>query len=224
VLVYRSPIGEFKPTKGLIQGDPLAPFLFLIVAEEGLSRIVRQVVDKNLLKGIKVRKKEVDVDILQFADDTLFFCQAETQNILTIKSILRFFELVSGLKVKFHKSKVGGIGVENLMIDRFSILLYCSKMGIPFIYLGMLVGGSHRKRDFWNSIADKIRKKLAKWRGKVLSIVGRVVLIKSVITPLPLSYLSLFRMLVNVIKEVKIIERDFLWGWGQDRKKIAWVK
>jgi len=108
MLVNGSPTEEFKPSKGLRQGDPLPPFLFFIVAE-GLSGIVRQVVDKNLLKVIKVGKKEVDVNILQFADDTLFFYQAETQNIFTIKSILCFFELALGLKVNFHKSKVGGI-------------------------------------------------------------------------------------------------------------------
>lgn len=53
---HQSPTEEFKPTKGLKQGDLLALFLFLIVAE-GLSGLVRQAVDKNLLKGIKVGKK-----------------------------------------------------------------------------------------------------------------------------------------------------------------------
>jgi len=45
-----------------------------------------------------------------------------------------------------------------------------------------------------------------------------------VITALPLSYLSLFMMPLNSTKEVKRIQRDFLWGWGQDRRKITWVK
>ena len=88
----------------------------------------------------------------------------------------------------------------------------------------MPVGCNHRKRYFWNSMVDKIRKKLAKWRRKVLSFVGRIVLLKSVIIALHLSYLFLFMMLVNVTKEVKRIQRDFLWGLGQDHKKIAWGK
>jgi len=71
VLVNGSPTEEFKPTRGLRQGDPLAPFLFLIVAE-GLAGLVRKAVKEDLLRGIKVGRDEVDCCLLQFADDTLF--------------------------------------------------------------------------------------------------------------------------------------------------------
>jgi len=71
VLVNGSPTLEFKPTIGLRQGDPLAPFLFLIVAE-GLDGLVRQVLKMNLLKGVKVGREEVEACMLQFADETLF--------------------------------------------------------------------------------------------------------------------------------------------------------
>jgi len=87
---------------------------------------------------------------------------------------MRFFELASWLRVNFHKSKVGGIGVDNLMIDRFSILLNCSKIGIPFIYLDMPVGGNHRNRDFWNSMVDKIRKKLPNGEGRFFPLLAEL--------------------------------------------------
>jgi len=74
VLVNGSPTSEFKPTRGLRQGDPLAPFLFLVVVE-GLAGLVRQATKANLLKGVKVGFDEVDTCILQFADDTFFVCQ-----------------------------------------------------------------------------------------------------------------------------------------------------
>jgi len=72
VPVNGSPTEEFIPTRGLRQGDPLAPFLFTVVAE-GLARLVRQAIKINLLAGIKIGSKEVDVSFLQYADDTLFF-------------------------------------------------------------------------------------------------------------------------------------------------------
>ena len=90
VLVNGSPTQEFNPTKGLRQGDPLAPFLFLLVAE-GLSGLVRQANIKNMLEGISVGRNETKVNILQFADDTLFFCKPCLNNVGVIKSILRFF-------------------------------------------------------------------------------------------------------------------------------------
>ena len=105
VLVNGNPTQEFCPSKGLRQGDPLALFLFLIVAE-GLTCLVRVAAKKKLLEGIKVGEKNIEVNMLQFADDTLFLSEAKTQNILVIKSILRCFELAAGLKVNFIKSKI----------------------------------------------------------------------------------------------------------------------
>ena len=103
VLVNGSPTEEFKPTRGLRQGDPLAPFLFLVVAE-GLVGIVRSASKTTLLTGLKFGRKEIEVWILQFADDTIFLCEDSFNNVVTLKVILRGFELASGLKINFHKS------------------------------------------------------------------------------------------------------------------------
>ena len=70
VLVNGSPTKEFKPTRGLGQGDLMAPFLFMIVAQ-GLAGLVKQAKRKNLLSGIKVGDKKVEVNLLQFVDDCM---------------------------------------------------------------------------------------------------------------------------------------------------------
>ena len=97
VLVNGSSTEEFKPKTGLRQEDPLAPFLFLVVAE-GLAGIVRQVIKANLIFGLKFGRKEIEICILQFADDTLFLCEDSFNNVATLKAILRDFELASGYK------------------------------------------------------------------------------------------------------------------------------
>ncbi|XP_068474709.1 secreted RxLR effector protein 78-like [Phaseolus vulgaris] len=97
VLVNGSPTEEFIPSRGLRQGDPLAPFLFLVVAE-GLTGLVREAVKANLLTGLKIGRKGTLMSLLQFADDTLFFCEDSFINVVTLKAILRGFELASGLK------------------------------------------------------------------------------------------------------------------------------
>jgi len=178
VLVNGSPTEQFSPTKGLRQGDPLAPLLFLIVVE-GLAGVVRQAEYKGLLEGINVGKKQIPINMLRFADDTIFVCSPKTQNIVVIKSILRCFEITSGLKVNFRKTKRGSI---DRMIERFSIMLNCMTMNIPFLYLGIKVGANHRKKVFWNDMIINIRKRLSKWKGRHLSSAGRVMLIKSVIS------------------------------------------
>lgn len=81
---------------------------------------------------------KVEVDMLQFADDIIFFLQKiSLQNILCIKSMLRGIELASSLKVNFHKSSLAGIGMKENVVDRYDALLNCKIMSIPFIYLGI---------------------------------------------------------------------------------------
>ena len=222
VLVNGSPTKEFKPTRGLRQGDPMAPFLFLIVAQ-GLSGLVKQATRKNLLSGIKIGDKNVEVDLLQFADDTLFLCEPNVQNIRCIKAILRCFELSSGLRVNYFKSKLGAIGVDSYEVKLYSEILHCSIMEIPFTYLGLTIGGNPSRCSFWEPVVSKIRKKLFLWKGRNLSFAGRVCLIKSVINAIPLFYLSFFKAPIGVCKEITNIQRKFLWGWGTEGRKIAWI-
>jgi len=222
VLVNGSPTKEFKPTRGLRQGDPLAPFLFLIVAQ-GLVGLVKQATRKNLLSGVKIGDKKVEVNLLQFADDTLFVCESNVQNIMCIKAILRCFELSSGLKVNFRKSKIGAIGVERYEVKMYSEILHCSLMDMLFTYLGLPIGGNPARCAFWEPVLSKIRKKLSVWKGRNLSFAGRVSLIKSVINVVPLFFLSFFKAPSGVCKEIIKLQRKFLWGWGSEGRKIAWT-
>jgi len=223
ILINGSPTGQFTPTKGLRQGDPLVPFLFLIVAQ-GLAGVVTQAESMGLIKGIRVGHKQIPISMLQFVDDTIFVCNEEIQNIMVIKSILRCFEIASGLKVNFHKSKIGSIGIHLRKVERFSAILNCSIMKVPFKYLGIPVGANHRRIEFWQDMIQKIQKRLALWKGKYLSFAGRVTLIKSVLSTIPLYYLSLFKLPICVEKMIRKIQSDFLWGWGHDGRKIAWIK
>jgi len=115
VLVNGSPTKEFYPTKGLRQGDPMAPFLFNIVVE-GLSRMVRQAIKKDIYRGVQVGSKGTMVGLLQFVNDTLFMCDPEVDNAWVIKVILRSFDLASRLRVNFSKTKIGGFGMDATLL------------------------------------------------------------------------------------------------------------
>jgi len=80
VLVNGSPTREFKPKKGLRQGDPLGLFLFLIPVE-GLSGVVREAKKNVLLDGLKIGRDKIGVSVLQFPDDTIFMCKTINQNV-----------------------------------------------------------------------------------------------------------------------------------------------
>ncbi|CAL0305463.1 unnamed protein product [Lupinus luteus] len=107
-LVNGSPTSEFSMARGLRQGDSIAPFLFLIVAER-LAGIMRSAVSKNIFKGCLVGKDKVHISHLQYADDTLLIGENSVANIIVLKSIMNCFELSSGLRINFHKSSFIGI-------------------------------------------------------------------------------------------------------------------
>jgi len=222
VLVNGSPTEEFKPTQGLRQGDPLAPFLFLVVVE-GLSGLVRQALRKEVLRGVKVGRNIIQCCLLQFANDTLFLCEDSFNNIFAIKAILRCYEIVSGLKVNFHKSKVAGVNIDEYALTTYAKTLNCNTMRLPFQYLGVEVGGNPRTKQFWEPVVKKIEARLTAWKGRLLSMAGRVCLLKLVFTSIPLFYLSIFRAPVAVCNRINSIQRRFLWAWGKENEAIAWV-
>ncbi|XP_058732609.1 uncharacterized protein LOC131604164 [Vicia villosa] len=102
VLVNGSPTKEFAVGKGLRQGEPLSPFLFVLMTE-GLTRLVKQSIMVGEFESFKIRGC-CEVDIIQFADDTLLVGKGTWKHVWAVKAVLRAFELVSGLRINYHKS------------------------------------------------------------------------------------------------------------------------
>lgn len=221
ILVNGSPTEEFVAQKGLKQGDPLAPFLFLVAAE-GLAGLVRRGVESNNLNGFKL-SESLSVELLQFADDTIFFCDGGDRSVWCLKAILRSFELVSGLKVNFAKSNVIGINMEERTMEGISQFLSCRLGSMSFKFLGVPVGANPRLRSTWQPIIDSIKARLNSWKSRQLSIGGRVTLINSVLASLPLFLFSFYKAPKKVIEEIIKLQRRFLWGGDGENKKMAWV-
>ncbi|XP_058733040.1 uncharacterized mitochondrial protein AtMg01250-like [Vicia villosa] len=123
VLVNGSPTKEFVVEKGLRQGDLLSPFLFVLVAE-GLTTLVKKATSLGDYEGFIINGK-CSVDILQFANDTLLIGEGNWKQIWAIKTVLKAFELVSGLGINYHKSKLIGINIGNNLMEAESSLLSC---------------------------------------------------------------------------------------------------
>jgi len=115
------------------------------------------------------------------------------------------FELALGLKVNFHKLKLTGIKVERNSLEVYARTLNYGVMHIHFKYLGLQVGGNSRRMQFWEPIMDKVKARLSAWRGKCLSLAGRVCLIRSVLTSIPLFYLSFFIAPISVCHKISSI-------------------
>ena len=112
VLVNGSPEGFFGSSRGLRQGDPLSPLLFLLIMEV-LSRILKKTKENNLIRGFQVgivNSVGVQISHLLFADDTILFCDASRDQVLSIRLALSCFQAFTGLKVNVGKSEIVPVG------------------------------------------------------------------------------------------------------------------
>ncbi|CAL5374865.1 unnamed protein product [Camellia sinensis] len=132
--------------------------------------------------------------------------------VVNIKRILRCFELMSGLRINYHKSVTSGIGVQDAWLDEIAGRLNCKYQKLPFKYLGMPLGANPRRLKTWKPVVDRVKVKLASWKRRFLSIAGRLTLIKAVLSSLPVYYLSLFKIPKGVAKELDKIQAAFLWN------------
>ncbi|XP_058753205.1 uncharacterized protein LOC131626408 [Vicia villosa] len=217
VVVNGSPSIEFVVKRGLRQGDSLSPFLFVLVAE-ALSRLVRKSIEIGEYKGLLL-KRRCAVDILQFVDDTLLFGQGSWKHIKALKIVLRAFELVSGLGINFHKSKLIGINISSQFLEAASLYLSCKIEDSNFIFLGIPIGFNPRKEATWLPLLDKMRKRLKGWSHRYLNLGGRITLLKSILSSLTIFSMSFYMMPVKVggiaIKDIKDFNFALLnkWKW-----------
>lgn len=222
VLVNGAPTKEFKMQKGVRQGDPLSPFLFIIAAES-LNCLFQEAVSLGSLKGLKVSDEDPVLTHLQFADDTLIFCEAKMEEISAVKGLLQGFEVMSGLKINYHKSLVCGVGIDQTHLEMLANAFGCKYQSLPIKYLGMPLGASPKLKSTWKPVIEKFKQRLSSWKRRVLSFGGRLTLIKSVLGSLPIFFLSLFKIPEGVAKEIEGIQARFLWGSDDLKRKIHMV-
>lgn len=222
ILINGSPTSPVKLHRGLRQGDPLSPFLFNLIVET-LSLIIQKATTMGLWEGVGISNGGSKISRLQYADDTIIFCPPRLDYLLNIKKVLIIFQAVSGLQVNFHKSSLIGINMDDQWMQQTTEILMCRTGKLPFTYLGLPLGGNMSRMEPWAPIIQKIEKRLASWKGRMLSIAGRLTLIKASISSLPLYYMSLFPAPKGVIEKINKLQRGFLWSGGSGKKYLALV-
>ncbi|GJR30322.1 RNA-directed DNA polymerase, eukaryota [Tanacetum coccineum] len=143
IIINGSPMEEFQFHKGLKQGDPLSPFLFILIMES-LHLSFQRVVDAGMFKGITLSSSLI-LSHMFYADDAVFVGQWCDGNINTLVHVLDCFFHVTGLRINMRKSKLMGILVDDEKVKQAASKLGCLILKTPFSYLGSKVGGSmHR--------------------------------------------------------------------------------
>lgn len=136
VMVNGSPKGFFWSSRGLHQGDPLSPMLFVIVVE-ALHAMLLKATPRNIFHGFHVENSLEDVSHLQFVDDILIFCNAKIEEVQTLKYILHWFDLCYGMKINFDNCELFGIRMESSLVQFFAGVFGCPVGSFPSNYLGL---------------------------------------------------------------------------------------
>ncbi|KAK9049762.1 hypothetical protein SSX86_031269, partial [Deinandra increscens subsp. villosa] len=222
ILVNGSPTFEFQCSRGVRQGDPLSPYLFLI-AMEALSWMFKKALACGAFNGIALPNNGPIISHVLFADDALVIGQWSERNVMNLCRLLRAFGLASGLRINLLKCNLYGIGVPNSEVDAFASVLKCKGGSFPFKYLGLLVGPNMNRISHWKPVIETFEARLSRWKARYLSLGGRLVLAKAVLEALPSYFFSLYLAPVSVINQLESLRMRFLWSGGNKKGCIHWV-
>ncbi|XP_016207295.1 uncharacterized protein LOC107647761 [Arachis ipaensis] len=154
VLINGSPSKPFKMKRGLRQGDPLSPFLFVLVVDV-LHRMIREAMRNSRIYPLLVGQDNIELSHLQFADDTILFCPTEEETIRNYKRLLRCFELMSRLNINFEKSSFILVNSDHLPIYYLSLYKLSKAVAEKLISL--------QRRFLWSKEDGRNGIPLVKW-------------------------------------------------------------
>ncbi|XP_060969470.1 uncharacterized protein LOC133036757 [Cannabis sativa] len=213
---------SFSPTRGIRQGDPLSPYLFLLVSE-GLSAAIRVNASHSNFNGISICRAAPSISHLLFADDSLLFTTTSHNNCRSIKDILTLYHKSTGQSVNLSKSSIL-FSPNTSSSDKDFFLTTLQLENKPFVskYLGVPQCFGRSKRSSFHYITQKASAKLQLWNNKFFSKAGKETLIKAVIQAIPSYAMSCFRIPLSICKTLDRLTAQFWWGSSGNHNKLHW--
>ena len=215
VLVNGHFTNRFSIDQGCRQGDPLSPYLYLLVSEI-LGIIVRH---SSSLNGLNVNGKTIK--LLQYADDTLLTLDGTKNDLQCALKILSDVESVSNLKINIGKTHVVWIGKNRTLkaeiLHEYNLNWisegYFRYLGIDFsVHLSQMVDHNYCEK------IKEIKNQMTMWLKRSLTPVGRVTVVKSLFIPkLNYLFLSLPEPNAQILSDLNRCFFSFIWANKPDK-------
>ena len=187
--------------RGLRQGHPLSPMLF-ILAMDPLQRLFDKATQQGLLSPIGADPIRLRTSL--YADDAALFVRPTLEDITTVRHLLQIFGDATGL----HKSEFYRISCDTLDLEAIAAAFSARSAIFPCKYLGLPLHVGRTKRADEQILIDKIGARLPGWKGRLLTRAGRLTLINSVLTSIPVYHMTIFPLSKWAIKRIDRLRRN----------------
>ncbi|XP_048605541.1 uncharacterized protein LOC106393034 [Brassica napus] len=222
-LINDQPFGCIQPERGIRQGDPLSPFLF-VMCTEGLIHLLEKAVQEGKIQGIQFTLEGPMIHHMLFADDSLLICRASAEQATELVKILKIYERATGQKLNLEKSAITfGSKVTETVKASIQTITEIAKEGGTGSYLGLPECFSGSKTEMLAYIYDRLKSRLSGWFVKQLSLGGKEVLIKAVAMAMPVYAMSCFKLTKRSCENLTKAMADFWWNSLEHKRKMHWL-
>ncbi|CAN1132549.1 Transposon TX1 uncharacterized 149 kDa protein [Linum perenne] len=224
VLINGETSDPFKPTRGIRQGDPLSPYLFIILSNS-LSFLIEKGINEGSLKGLTLNSGCPTLTHVLFADDTIIFGDASVAEAMKIRSTMERYANITGQVINNEKSSImfgrhTPQGLKDIIVRHlgFNTILPFGK------YLGVPTEWGRSKKEVFQYLMERMETMCQSWMSLSLSHGGKETMLNAVYQSIPAYIMSCFLLPKDLTNKMDSRLSAFFWGGDINRRTIHWTK
>ena len=223
ILFNGNKLDSFHPSRGIRQGEPISPYLFLLCMEF-LGAHISALCEEKRWDKIKASKNGPIFSHIFYADDLMLFAKANSKNCNAILEVLDNFCNMAGQKINVNKSRIffspNVTGRKKNTIFKKLGMVATQNLGrylcFPLLHQG-------RNGNAFNFLIERVQNKLAGWQSKLLSEAGKLVLVKSAAFPIADYYMQYHALPIKVCNAIEKLIRNFYGAQLMRKRKSTWL-
>jgi hypothetical protein len=223
VIINGTANGFFKAGRGIRQGDPLSPTLFVIAAE-AFIRGIHTLTVYSQIQRFGIPSGCPLISSLSFADDIVIFSNGNRSSVRRLVRFIQLYERCSGQRVNSSKSCF--IPARDMIHSRVSWVESFTGFrasSLPLPYLGIVLYRGRKLNAIFDPLTDKVRGKIIRWNSSFLSQAGRLVLIQSVLCSMGTHIFAAMTPTSSFFRSFQSLASSFFWGSKGDNRRHHWV-